>query len=160
MELDLIVNGVPRRMDVPPGTSLLALLRAELGLVGSKEACGRGECGTCTVLIGDRAVMSCVMLAVEVTSDVTTIEGLESSAEDLRESFAEAYGFQCGFCTSGQIVRAESLLRHSAPASLTRPDVLAAIAGNLCRCTGYVQIVDAVELAARRRGLWAVQTTP
>lgn len=160
MELDLTVNGQQCRVDVAPGASLLSVLRQDLALTGTKESCGRGECGTCTVMVGDDPVMSCVMLAVEVRSEVTTIEGLADSAQDLRESFADAYGFQCGFCTSGQIVRAEALLRGSAPQSLRRPDVLAAVNGNICRCTGYVQIMNAVENAARRRGLWANDGAP
>lgn len=155
MEVDLTVNGEKHRVDVEPGDTLLSVLRAQLGLTGTKEACGRGECGACTVLVGGRPVMSCVLLALEAGSDVTTIEGLVDTSRDLRESFAEAYGFQCGFCTSGQIVRAEALLRGAAPASLHREEVRASLDGNICRCTGYVQIVASVERCARQRGLWA-----
>lgn len=160
MELDLTVNGEPRRVVVEPGDSLLSVLRNSLGLTGTKEACGRGECGACTVLVGGRPVMSCVLLAVETPSEVTTIEGLADSAHDLRECFADAYGFQCGFCTSGQIVRAEALLRDAKPASLRRRDVVDSLGGNICRCTGYSQIVDAVERCARLRGLWADEGMP
>lgn len=153
MELGLTVNGEVCRVSVEPGSTLLSVLRESLGLTGAKESCGRGECGACTVLVGDRPVMSCVLLAVEVQADVTTIEGLADTALDLRESFAEAYGFQCGYCTSGQIVRAEALLMHATPGSLSREVIAEALSGNVCRCTGYAQIVTAVELCARRRGL-------
>jgi aerobic-type carbon monoxide dehydrogenase small subunit (CoxS/CutS family) len=160
VDLELTVNGQTHRVLVEPGDTLLSVLRNALGLTGTKEACGRGECGACTVLIGDRAVMSCVLLAVETQAPVTTIEGLADSAQDLRESFAEAYGFQCGYCTSGQIVRAEALLSAAAPASLRRQDVRDSLGGNICRCTGYTQIVAAVEQCARRRGLWADEDAP
>lgn len=160
MEVDLTVNGETRRVLVEPGDTLLSVLRDALGLTGTKEACGRGECGACTVLIGDRPVMSCVLLAVETPAPVTTIEGLAGTSQDLRESFAEAYGFQCGFCTSGQIVRAEALLSGAAPASLRRQDIRESLGGNICRCTGYTQIVAAIEQCARRRGLWAGEDAP
>ena len=160
MELDLTVNGERRQIVVAPGDTLLSVLRNTLGLTGTKESCGRGECGACTVLMGNKPVMSCMLLAVEVASDVTTIEGLTETSLDLRESFAQAYGFQCGFCTSGQIVRAEALLMCATPESLNRQSVTEAMGGNICRCTGYTQIVDAVELCARRRGLWANEDTP
>ncbi len=160
VELDLTVNGESHQLIVKPGDTLLSVLRHTLGLTGTKESCGRGECGACTVLIGDKPVMSCMLLAVEVDSQVTTIEGLTDRSLDLRESFAQAYGFQCGFCTSGQIVRAEALLMRATPGSLHRHDVAEALSGNICRCTGYTQIVTAVELCARRRGLWANEDTP
>lgn len=153
MELDLTVNGEGHALQVAPGDSLLSVLRSQLGLTGSKESCGRGECGACTVLLGNRPVMACMLLAVEVQDEVTTIEGLIDTALDLRESFAEAYGFQCGYCTSGQIVRAEALLAQATPESLRRRDITEAMSGNICRCTGYAQIVSAVEICARRRGL-------
>ncbi|WP_326639340.1 2Fe-2S iron-sulfur cluster-binding protein [Streptosporangium sp. NBC_01755] len=121
------------------GVSLLTVLRRN-GRTAPKSACGRGECGACTVLLGDRVVMSCTVLAAAVTADVTTAAGL--AADDLRESFADHVAFQCGFCTPGQIVRAEALLREgSCP---TRAEVTRAMAGNVCRCTGYVQIIDAI----------------
>ena len=159
MELDLTVNGEKHQIVVAPGDTLLSVLRNTLGLTGTKESCGRGECGACTVLMGNKPVMSCMLLAVEVGADVTTIEGLTDISLDLRESFAQAYGFQCGFCTSGQIVRAEALLMRATPESLNRQSVTEAMGGNICRCTGYTQIVDAVELCARRRGLWANEDT-
>lgn len=159
-EIALTVNGESHRVTVRAGDTLLAVLRDQFGLTGTKASCGRGECGACTVLVGDRPIMSCVLLAVEVTDAVTTIEGLADAALDLREAFAQAYGFQCGYCTSGQIVRAEALMRSVAPASLDRTQVAEALDGNICRCTGYRQIIDAVEQCARRRGLWASEDAP
>lgn len=160
MDLDLTVNGERHMVVVEPGDTLLHVLRHTLGLTGTKESCGRGECGACTVLVGDRPVMSCMLLAVETPSEVTTIEGLADVALDLRECFAEEYGFQCGYCTSGQIVRAEALLMRATPRSLSRRDIAEALSGNICRCTGYGQIIAAVEECARRRGLWADEGTP
>jgi aerobic-type carbon monoxide dehydrogenase small subunit (CoxS/CutS family) len=145
------VNGRALAIDIDTGETLLQVLRDRLGLTGTKEACGRGECGACTVLVGDKAIMSCITLASAVVGDVTTIEGLRETASDLAEAFADHYGFQCGFCTSGQIVRAEALLRSNQ--RLQRRDITAAMSGNICRCTGYVQIVAAVEQAATGRGL-------
>lgn len=137
---------------VDRGESLLSVLR-RTSHPAAKLACGRGECGACTVLVGDRPVMACTRLADTVDCDVTTAAGLD--ADDLRESFADHVGFQCGFCTPGQIVRAESVLRESL--YRTRDDVTYAMAGNICRCTGYVQIIDAVmEVLVTRRG----QETP
>ncbi len=126
-------------------------LRNRLGLTGTKGACGRGECGACTVLVGDNAVMSCITLALEVDDDVTTVEGLADSASDVGEAFADNFGFQCGYCTSGQVVRAEALLRKRL--ALSRADIVAAMSSNICRCTGYTQIFDAVEQVAAIRGL-------
>jgi aerobic-type carbon monoxide dehydrogenase small subunit (CoxS/CutS family) len=147
----LTVNGALQEADERPGETLLGFLRNRLGLSGTKEACGRGECGACTVLVDGRATMSCIMLASEARGPVTTIEGLAHDAADLRRGFADHYAFQCGFCTSGQIVRAHDLLTRAT--ELNRSAVAAAMSGNICRCTGYAQIVDAVLAAARERGV-------
>src|SRR5262245_12674519 len=98
------VNGAPHSVAMPPAATLLELLRDRLGLTGTKVGCARGECGACTVLLGDRAVMSCLVLAATVYEPVTTVEGIVESAADLRAAFADSGGFQCGFCTSGQLV--------------------------------------------------------
>jgi aerobic-type carbon monoxide dehydrogenase small subunit (CoxS/CutS family) len=127
----------------------LRVLRDRLRLVGAKESCGRGECGACTVLVDGVPVMSCVMLASLVRGEVTTIEGLADEERDLREAFADAGAFQCGFCTPGQIVRASALLRD-APGADERA-IREQMSGNVCRCTGYTQIVDAVLATARKR---------
>ena len=143
------VNGSDVDVEVVPGDTLLRVLRERLRLTGAKEACGRGECGACTVLVDGTPIMSCVMLASLVRGEVTTIEGLAEEARDLREVFADTGAFQCGFCTPGQIVRASALLRDM-PAADERT-VREQMSGNVCRCTGYTHIVDAVLATARRR---------
>ena len=145
----LRVNGRSAPVEVAPGDTLLHVLRERLRLTGAKEACGRGECGACTVLVDGVPVMSCVMLAELVRGEVTTIEGLAGDALDLREAFADAGAFQCGYCTPGQIVRASALLRDTP--SPDEPTVRVQMSGNVCRCTGYTQIVDAVLMTAQRR---------
>jgi len=147
----LRVNGRVVEVAVAPGDTLLHVLRDRLRLTGAKEACGRGECGACTVLVDGVAIMSCVMLASLVHGEVTTIEGIAGEARGLREAFADAGAFQCGFCTPGQIVRAVELLRDT-----PNPDertVREQMSGNICRCTGYTQIVDAVLTTARKRAV-------
>ncbi|MGF1617600.1 MAG: (2Fe-2S)-binding protein [Acidimicrobiia bacterium] len=144
--VDLVVNGVRRSVEVAPGCTLLEFLRDTLGLTGTKDACGRGECGACTVLVDGDPVMSCVTLVATVTGDVTTIEGLGESAERLREAFADQGAFQCGYCTSGQIVRGVSLL--SGPVLVDEEALRRAISGNICRCTGYDPIVQALRSTA------------
>jgi len=145
----LRVNGRDVDVELAPGDTLLRVLRERLHLTGAKEACGRGECGACTVLVDGTPVMSCVMLAALVRGEVATIEGLADEARDLREAFADTGAFQCGFCTPGQIVRATALLREGG--ELDERAVREQMSGNICRCTGYTQIVDAVLLGARRR---------
>jgi aerobic-type carbon monoxide dehydrogenase small subunit (CoxS/CutS family) len=144
----LTVNGRPIEIGVEPDDRLLDVLRDRLGLLGTKEACGRGECGACTVLVRGRPVMSCLVLAARADS-VETIEGLRDEARALREAFADAGAFQCGFCTPGQIVRGIALLREGLPVddqALRRE-----ISGNICRCTGYSGIVRALRLAEHTR---------
>jgi aerobic-type carbon monoxide dehydrogenase small subunit (CoxS/CutS family) len=142
------VNGRPIEIGVEPDDRLLDVLRDRLGLLGTKESCGRGECGACTVLVRGRPVMSCLVLAARADS-VETIEGLRDEARALREAFADAGAFQCGFCTPGQIVRGIALLREGLPVddqALRRE-----ISGNICRCTGYSGIVGALRLAEHTR---------
>ena len=147
----LSVNGRAAPVEIEPGESLLDVIRDRLRLTGAKEACGRGECGACTVLIDGTPVMSCVSLAALVRGEVTTIEGLASETQDLREAFADAGAFQCGYCTPGQIVRASALLKETG--ALNERAVREQMSGNICRCTGYTQIVDAVLSTARRRAV-------
>jgi aerobic-type carbon monoxide dehydrogenase small subunit (CoxS/CutS family) len=128
-------------------TRLLDYLRDQQGLRGTKEACGRGECGACTVLIDGRPVLSCITLAVRVDGDVETIEGVTAESAELRRQFAEHGAFQCGFCTPGQIVRGVALLRQGLPSDDTA--LRAAISGNVCRCTGYSGIVAALRAAEK-----------
>jgi len=145
--LALTVNGETRQLNAAPGVVLLDILRDVLGLTGAKEACGRGECGACTVLVGGRAVLACVTLAAVVTDPVETVEGLACESLPFREAMADLGGFQCGYCTAGMVVRAMALLRVGVPAddaALARE-----MAGNLCRCTGYRAILKAVRQVAQ-----------
>ena len=151
------VNGEWREADVWPGSSLLRVLREELGLPGSKNACEEGECGSCSVWLGDELVCSCLVLAAQAHErEVRTVEGLARGDElhPVQAAFLEAGAVQCGFCTPGLVVAVTDLLEHDAsPDDLT---VREALSGNLCRCTGYEKIFDAVRLAAQRKreGAW------
>ncbi|CAB4963866.1 unannotated protein [freshwater metagenome] len=129
-----------------PDARLLDVLRDRLGLLGTKESCGRGECGACTVLIDGRAVLSCITLAARVSGHVETIEGVSAESERLRSAFANQGALQCGFCTPGQIVRGTALLREGLPDD--DADLRSAMSGNICRCTGYVGIIAALREAA------------
>jgi aerobic-type carbon monoxide dehydrogenase small subunit (CoxS/CutS family) len=153
----LVVNGRRHALDAPPGMSLLELLRDRLGLTGTKEACGRGECGACTVLIDGAPHLACITLAGLVDEPVTTIEGLGEEWIDLRRAFAEHGGFQCGFCTSGQIVHAAAILSAGLPGQPAEAErhLRHRLSGNICRCTGYMGIIAAVMSVARSRGLVA-----
>jgi aerobic-type carbon monoxide dehydrogenase small subunit (CoxS/CutS family) len=142
----LIVNGTAFEVPLPPGARLIDVLRDQLGLTGTKEACARGECGACTVLIDGRPIVSCLAYTETVTGEVTTIEGLAEQNTDLREAFADCGAFQCGFCTPGQIVRAAALLQENWPEGPVERErfVRHRLSGNICRCTGYSGIVEAV----------------
>jgi aerobic carbon-monoxide dehydrogenase small subunit len=149
MTITTTVNGVERTVDLPPATSLLTLLRDELGLTGSKNACEQGECGSCSVWLDGDIVCSCLVPAVQADgSDVRTVEGLANGVLDpVQDAFLEAGAVQCGFCTPGMIVAAVDLLeRDRHPSELA---IREALAGNICRCTGYQKIVEAVRLAAK-----------
>lgn len=144
----LEVNGVRETAEVEVGTTLLRFLRDGLDLTGTKEGCNEGECGSCMVLLDGRPVNSCLVLAVEADgAKVTTVEGLSAgSLHPLQKAFLTHAAVQCGFCTPGMIVSAAALLRENPDPG--EDDVKRALAGNLCRCTGYRQIVDAVREAA------------
>ncbi|MBN9425476.1 MAG: (2Fe-2S)-binding protein [Burkholderiales bacterium] len=152
MIVSLRVNGQDVELDVEPDVTLSRVLRERMGLTGTKESCSRGECGACTVLIGGRAVVSCLVLAARVREEITTIEALADEALPLRKAFSEHGAFQCGFCTSGQIVRATALLRSGVLRECADPEctIRKEMSGNICRCTGYAPIVDAVLQAAGR----------
>jgi len=149
--IDLTVNGRQRSVEVAPHHTLLEVLRDDLGLTGTKECCLVGECGACTVLIDGRSVDSCLMFAVEADgAAVTTVEGLASGGhlDPLQAAFLTTGAAQCGFCIPGQLMAATELLALTPHP--TRAEVEEGLAGNLCRCAGYGQIIEAVLLAAER----------
>ena len=154
MRLECRVNGEERQVDgLWEGESLLYVLRERMGLLGSKNACEQGECGSCSVLLDGTLVCACLVLAMQVEGrDLVTIEGLAegSALHPIQEAFVDAGAVQCGFCTPGLIMAAYDLLQKNPdPIEL---EVREALAGNLCRCTGYTKILDAVRLAAARMG--------
>ena len=149
MRLHLRVNGQDQAAEAWEGESLLAVLRERLGLFGSKNACEQGECGSCSVLLEGTLVCSCLVLAASVDgSEVTTVEGLAADpvAKAVREAMVEAGGVQCGFCTPGFVVALTDLLRRCPDPG--EYEVREALSGNLCRCTGYVRILEAARRAA------------
>jgi aerobic carbon-monoxide dehydrogenase small subunit len=151
VRIELTVNGERREADVWGGESLLTTLRDRLDLPGSKNACEQGECGSCSVLLDGELVCACLVLAVQADGhDIVTVEGLTGDAglHPVQEAFADAGAVQCGFCTPGFVVAAAELLRRvPAPSD---DEIREALSGNLCRCTGYQKILDAVHLAAER----------
>ena len=151
MKITLRVNGDVRELDVWEGESLLFALRERLGLPGSKNACEQGECGSCSVLLDGELVCSCLVLAAQAEGhDIVTVEGLgrDEQLHPVQEAFAETGAVQCGFCTPGLIVATADLLAHNPDPS--DDEIREALSGNLCRCTGYAKIFDAVRLAASR----------
>ena len=147
----LNINGDDYELAVAPTHTLLEVLREEAGLTGTKHGCEQGECGLCTVLVDGRPQFSCLTLAVEAEgSEIRTVEGLASGGElhPLQQAFGEMGASQCGYCSPGMLMSAQALLeRNSSP---SRTEIREALAGNLCRCTGYQAIIEAVELAAAR----------
>ena len=151
VHLALRVNGEEQQVSFAPYKTLLEVLREDMNLTGTKHGCELGECGTCTVLVDGRPQLSCLLLPVQVGGrEVTTVEGMGTTAQlhPLQQAFAELGAAQCGYCTPGMLLAARALL-DAVPAP-TGQQIREALAGNLCRCTGYVKIVEAVELAARR----------
>jgi carbon-monoxide dehydrogenase small subunit len=150
----LLVNGERRTVAFPTHHTLLEVLREELGLTGTKHGCELGECGTCTVLVDGRPVLSCLALAAEMEGKaIETVEGMQDGnrLHPLQETFADLGAAQCGYCTPGILMAAKALV--AANPAPTRDEIRAALAGNLCRCTGYVKILEAVEgAAAKLRG--------
>lgn len=148
--LRLRVNGQEYAVAAPPHHTLLEVLREECALTGTKHGCELGECGTCTVLIDGTPILSCLTLPLEVEGrEITTVEGLAAgpTLHPLQQAFAEEGAAQCGYCTPGMLMSAKALLdRNPHP---TRPEIAEAISGNLCRCTGYTAIYEAIEKAAR-----------
>jgi len=144
-KINLIINGQSYSAEVPDHTTLLSLLRDHVGLTGTKEGCGTGECGACTVIMNGEAVNSCMVLAAETdNTEIMTIEGEAANGElsALQQSFIENNGFQCGFCTPGMIMSARALLTKNPRPS--REQIIEALEGNLCRCTGYESVIESV----------------
>lgn len=150
-DLEVTVNGERIQQRVPTHLRLLDFLREDLRLTGSKEVCGEGECGACTVILNGKAVNSCLILAAEAhETEILTIEGLRTKAglDDMQQAFIDDHAVQCGYCIPGMILSAEELLKYNP--NPNREQIRHALAGNICRCTGYQKIVDAVETAAHR----------
>jgi carbon-monoxide dehydrogenase small subunit len=149
MKLSFTLNGRPVSAECPPERRLLDLLREDLHLTGTKEGCGEGECGACTVLLEGRAVNACLIMAAQVEGlSLLTIEGLAEGGEldPLQQAFVDKMAVQCGFCSPGMIMSAKALLLHNPHPSEEK--IRQALAGNICRCSGYAQIIAAVQAAA------------
>ncbi len=149
--LRLKVNGKSYTIRVKASATLLDVIREELGLTGAKEGCGVGECGACTVIMGDKAVNACIVLAVEARGkEITTIEGLADGDKlhPIQEAFVEAGGMQCGFCTPGMILSTKVLLEKNKDPS--DDEIRRGLSGNFCRCTGYTKIFESVRAAAQK----------
>ena len=153
MLVKLRVNGADVECAFSPSKTLLEVLREDLGLTGTKHGCEMGHCGTCTVLVDGTPVLSCLELGVEAEGrDVTTVEGLAdgSRLHPVQRAFAECGAAQCGYCTPGFLMTSAALLEASAGRDLEEAEIREALAGNLCRCTGYTKIIEAVSLAHAR----------
>ncbi|MHC1726305.1 MAG: (2Fe-2S)-binding protein [Syntrophobacteraceae bacterium] len=151
MKISFTLNGKQTCIDTMPDRRVVDLLREDLGLTGAKEGCGAGECGACTILLNGESRLSCLMLAAQLDGcEITTIEGLSRNEDELhpiQEAFIQYGAVQCGFCTPGMILSAVDMLNRNP--SPDRAEIREGLSGNLCRCTGYVKIVDAVEAASR-----------
>lgn len=150
-EIEFTVNGEKRTETVTPSMRLLDLLRDDLGLTGAKEGCGQGECGACSVIMDGKLVVSCLVLAAQADgSDIITVEGVKKGNDlhQIQKSFIEAGAVQCGFCTPGMIMATKNLLdKNPDPSS---EEIKRGLSGNICRCTGYAKIFDAVKMSAEK----------
>lgn len=150
IKVSLVINGQKEEREIPPNISLLELLRDHLGLTGTKKGCEIGECGACTVIVNGKAVNSCLVLVPQINGkSIQTVEGLgtETSLHPLQKAFVDEGAVQCGFCTPGMILAAKALIDENPHPS--RQETEDAISGNLCRCTGYLQIVKAIEASGK-----------
>jgi len=151
--ISFILNGKEVSAEVEPSMTLLELLREEFGLIGTKEGCGYGECGACTVIMDDKSVNSCLVLAIQADDkNILTVEGLASedgTLHPLQKAFVEHGAVQCGFCTPGMLMSAKALLDEKPQP--TEKEIRAGMAGNLCRCTGYVKIVEAIKAVSEEK---------
>ena len=156
MTIELYVNGQKKKVETNPMSRLLDVLRNEFSLTGTKEGCGEGECGACSVLLDGLLVNSCLIPIMQCEGkEIVTIEGIAETqrGEILTEAFAEAHSVQCGFCTPGMVIAAESVLRKKPKPD--ENDIREGLAGNICRCTGYDMIIDGIILASEKgEGLW------
>jgi len=151
MKITLTVNGKKREVEVKPHTRLLDVLREDLGLTGTKEGCGKGECGACTVIMDNKVVASCLVLAPQADgSEIQTVEGLagKDKLHPIQQSFIETGAVQCGFCIPGMIMSSKKLLDEKI--NLSEEEIKRGLSGNICRCTGYVKIIDAVKEASHK----------
>ena len=149
--IELSINGESSEFSVEPRETLLEVLRDHMGLTGTKEGCGTGECGSCTVLIGGKPILSCLTLAVEChKQDIVTIEGIGegNSLSPVQQAFVDCGAIQCGFCTPGMVLSSEVLLKENP--NPQEKDIYKALEGNLCRCTGYNKIIEAVHKASKQ----------
>ena len=149
IEIELQVNGEKSKVRTEPHRKLLKVLRDDLNLTGTKDGCSQGDCGACLVIMDGKAVNSCLVLAAQADgAEIITVEGLAENGElsNIQQAFAERWGFQCGFCTPGMLISSYALLQQNPDPSLD--EVKRALAGNLCRCTGYKPIFDSVQMAA------------
>ncbi|HST21346.1 MAG TPA: (2Fe-2S)-binding protein [Blastocatellia bacterium] len=150
MKISFQINNIAREVDAPPMKRALDVLREDLRLTGTKEGCGEGECGACSILVDGEVINSCLVPICQLDgARVVTVEGLarDGRLDSLQQAFLETGGAQCGICTPGMLIAARALLDlNTRP---TRDEIKEAIAGNLCRCTGYVKIIDAIEQAAK-----------
>ena len=152
VEVTFTLNGITVRANPPVQASALELLRSEFDLAGTKLACGEGECGACTIEVDNRTRNACLMPAVDLDGrDVKTVEGLitDDGLDPVQRAFVEAGAVQCGFCTPGMVMQAKNLIERNP--NLTRAEIARGIEGNICRCTGYTKIIDAVATAAQRK---------
>jgi carbon-monoxide dehydrogenase small subunit len=152
ISINFTINGEKKQLDIPAGMTALELIRERLELKGTKEGCGIGECGACTIIVDERAVNACLMFAAQLDGrEILTVEGLERNGglDPVQEAFAEKHAVQCGFCTPGLLMSTRALLTEQS--NPDRSEIVKAISGNLCRCTGYHSIITAIEDAARRQ---------
>jgi carbon-monoxide dehydrogenase small subunit len=150
--ISFTINGEKKQLDIQAGISALELIRDVLGLKGTKEGCGIGECGACTIVVDGRAFNACLMFAAQLDRrEILTVEGLgqDGDLHPIQEAFAEQHAVQCGFCTAGLMMSTHALLAENT--SPDRSEIVKAISGNLCRCTGYHSIVSAIEDAAKQQ---------
>ena len=151
MKITMTVNGEKRELDVKPHSRLLDVLREDLGLTGTKEGCGKGECGACTLIMDNKLVASCLVLAPQADgAEIQTIEGLggKDKLHPIQRTFIETGAVQCGFCIPGMIMSSKKLLDENK--NPTEDEIKTGLSGNICRCTGYVKIIDAVKEASRK----------